>query len=111
MEQRHSGVFIHYVEVALEGGGVKFRLDENIGRRCRDILTKAGQRCARHDPSVTINTSAVISKFPNKSKPAYPHFFQRNSRKLSQCNGERVSGQRKLISIALPRPDQPCAGG
>jgi hypothetical protein len=56
-------------------GSLKFSLDENIGCRCRDILTKAGQRCARHDPSLTINTSAVISKFPNKSKPAYPHFF------------------------------------
>src|SRR6476620_10749900 len=46
---------------------------------------KVGQRCARHDPSISSNTSAVISRFPNTSKPAYPRFFQRNSRKLSQC--------------------------
>src|SRR5258707_13050238 len=108
---RSKGGFRVLREGGAGRGGVKFRLDKNIGRRWRDILTKAGQRCARHDPSLTINTSAVISKFPNKSRTAYPHFFQRNTRKLSQWNGERVSGQRKLISIALPRPDQPCTGG
>jgi hypothetical protein len=28
------------------------------------------QKDARHDPSLAINTSAVVSKFPSKSKPA-----------------------------------------
>ena len=69
MEQRHSGVSFVTSKWRWSRRGEVY-LDENIGRRCRDILTKAGQRCARQDPSLTINTSAVISKFPNNSKPA-----------------------------------------